>query len=97
MINEKHLAFKLFMNKKGFVNNNSNLEKFSFLQNKLSSLIENSKQEYFSKIAKTLSDYSTSSKTYWLILKYFLTAKKIPFIRPIFHENEFMADFRKNN
>lgn len=97
MINEKHLAFKRFMNKKGFVNNNSNLQKFSFLQNKFSSLIENSNQEYFSKTAKKVSDHSTSSKTHWFILKCFWTAKKIPFIRPIFYENEFMTDFREKD
>ena len=55
-----------------------NLETFSSLQNKLSSLIKTSKQEYFSKIAKKLSDASISSKTYWSILKSFLTGKKLP-------------------
>ena len=33
MINDKNLAFKRFMNKKGFVNNYSNLDRFSSLQN----------------------------------------------------------------
>ena len=62
MIHDKNLAFKRFVNKKGFVNNSSELEKFSSVQNKLSSLIETSKQEYFLKIAKKLSDPSISSK-----------------------------------
>ena len=66
------------------INNNSNLERFSSLQRNLSSLIEISKQEYFSKIAKKLSDPNASSKTYWSILKSFLTSKKIPCIPPIF-------------
>ena len=47
-----------------FVNNDSNLERFSSLQKNLSSLMETSKQECFSKIAKKLSDLNTSSKTY---------------------------------
>ena len=64
MINDKNLAFKRFVNKKGSVNNSSNLERFSSIQNKLSSLIETSKQEYFSKITKKLFDPSISSKTY---------------------------------
>ena len=72
VITDKNVAFNRFGNKKGFVNNSSNLERFSSLQNKLSSLIETSKPEYFSKIAKTLSDPSISSKTYWSILLVFL-------------------------
>ena len=95
MINVKKLAFKRFVNKKAFVNNRSNLERFSSLQNKLSNLIETSKQKYFSKIAKKLSDPSISSKTYWSILKSFLTGKQVPFIPPIFHENSFNTDFRE--
>ena len=51
------------MNKKGFINNSSKLERFGSLQNKLSSLIETSKPEYLSKIAKKLY-HSISSKTY---------------------------------
>ena len=68
MINDKNLVFKRFVNKKGFVNNSSNLERFSSLQNKLNSLIKTSKQEYFSKIDKKLSGLSISSKVYWSIL-----------------------------
>ena len=96
IINDKNLAFKSFVNKRGFVNNSSNLKKFSSLQNKWSSLIETSKQEFFSKIAKKLSDPSISSKTYWSILKNFLTRKKVPCIPSIFHENKFFTDFREN-
>ena len=95
VITNKNVAFNRFGNKKGFVNNSSNLERFSSLQNKLSSLIETSKPEYFSKIAKTLSDPSISSKTYWSILKSFPTGKKFPRIPPIFHENKFITDFRE--
>ena len=70
-VNHKNLALKRFLNKEGFVNNSSNLERFSPLQNKLSSLIEAAKQEYFSKTAKMFSDPSISSKAYWSILKCF--------------------------
>ena len=59
-----------------FVNNSSNLERFSSLQNKLISLIKTSKQEYFLKIVKKLFDPSISSKTYWSILKSFLRVKR---------------------
>ena len=60
MIKDKNLLFKRFLNKICFVNNSSSLQRFSSLQNKLSSLIETLKQEYFSKIAKKLSDSSIS-------------------------------------
>ena len=93
MINNKNLVFKHFVNKKGFVNNSSNLGRLSSLQNKLSSLIKTSKQKYFSKIAKKLSDPSISSKNYWFILKSSLKGKKVPCIPPIFHENKFVTDF----
>ena len=96
MINNKHLVFKRFMNKKGFVNNNSNNSKFSFLENKLSSLSETSKREYFSKIAKKLSDPSISSKTYWSILKSFLTGKKLPCIPGNLHEKKLLLTSEKN-
>ena len=57
MINNKNLAFKPFDNKKGFANNSSNLERFSYLQHKLGlgSLIETQKREYFSQ--KLLKSY----------------------------------------
>ena len=71
IINLKNLAFKRFLNKKGFVNNSSNLEWFSPLQNKLSSLTQIAKEEYFSKIAKRFPDPGISSKGYWSILKCF--------------------------
>ena len=80
---------------KGSVHNNSYLENFSSLQENLSSLIETSKQEYFSKIAEKLSDPNISSKTYWSILKSFLTGKKVQSIPLIFHDNKFITDFRE--
>ena len=95
MINDKNLPFKRFVNKKGFVNNSNNLKRFSSFQNKQSSLIKTSNQEYFLKTAKTLSDPSISSKTYWSILKSFLTSKKVPCIPPIFQENKFITDFKE--
>ena len=64
MIDDSNLAFKRFVNEKGFANNSSNLERFSCLQNKLTSLIETSKQKNFPKIAKKLSEPSISLKTY---------------------------------
>ena len=72
MIHDKNLAFKRFVNKKGFVNNSSKLERFSSVLNKLSSLIETSKQEYFLKIAKKfLKSFLTDEKVTCLYFFYF--------------------------
>ena len=38
---------------------------------------------------------STSSKTYWSILKTFLNNKKMPRIPPLFHENKFITNFNE--
>ena len=56
---------------------------------------ETAKQQYFAKIAKKLSDPNISSKTYWPILKCFLTGENVPCILPIFHESRFIIDFRE--
>ena len=39
-------------------------------------------------------DPSTSTQTYWSILKSFLNNKKIPCIPPLFHNNKFVSDFK---
>ena len=57
--------------------------------------IETAKQQYFAKIAKKVSDPNISSKTYWSILKCFLTDKKVSCIPPIFHKNRFITNFRE--
>ena len=64
-VSKKWLTIKIWLLnvlwiKKGFVNNSSNLERFSSPQNKLNSLTETSKQERFSKTAKKLSNPSIS-------------------------------------
>ena len=53
------------------------------------------KNKYYSKVAKRLLDPSTSPKTYWSILKAFLNNKKIPIIRPIFHDEKFITDSKQ--
>ena len=78
-----------------FTNNDSNLERFRSLQNNLNITIETPKQKYFAQIAKKLSDPNISSKTYWPILKWSLTGRKVPCIPPIFHHYRFITDFRE--
>ena len=89
---EKNLAFKsyCYSNKSMFF-----FEKFKALQYQLNMSIEESKEKYYTKLSSRLADPLTSPKTYWSILKTFLNNKKIPCIPPLFHENKFIADFKK--
>ena len=40
-------------------------------------------------------DPTASPKAYWSILKTFLNNKKIPCIPPIYHNNNYITDFKK--
>ena len=81
------------MNKKGFINNSSKLERFNLLQNNLSSLIKTLKQEYFSKIAKKLSDLSISSET-WSVLKSFF--RNVVCFKKFFNKSKGFLYFEMN-
>ena len=96
-IKDKNLFYQRFVKNTDFTNNSSNLERFCLLQNNLTITVETAKQQYFAKIAKNFSDPNISSKTYWSILKCFLTGKKVPCIPPIFNENRFITDFREKD
>ena len=95
-IKDKNLFYQHFVKNTDFTKNDINLERFCSLQNNLTNTVETTKQQYFAKIAKKLSDPNISSKTYWSVLKCFLTGEKVPCIMPIFHKNRFIADFREN-
>ena len=92
LINEKNAIYKNYLK-----NNKSNQSFATFqpFQSQLSSLITNLKNKYYSKVTRKLLDPSTSPKTYWSILKTFLSNKKIPIIPPIFHDNKFITDFKQ--
>ena len=42
-----------------------------------------------------LSNPETSSKAYWSILKSFVNDKKIPISLPLYHNGNFITDFRQ--
>ena len=46
-------------------------------------------------MSSKLANPTTSSKTYWSTLKIFLSNKIIPYIPALFHENKFIANFKK--
>ena len=60
-----------------------------------SDLIYEKKNDYYNALAKKLSDPTTSSKTYWSILKTFYNTKKVSIIPPILIENELETGFLK--
>ena len=62
---------------------------------KVSDLIYEKKNDYYNAFAKKLSDLTSSSKTYWPILKTFFNTKKVWIIPPILIENKSETDFLK--
>ena len=49
------------------------------------------------KIVEKLQNTQRGSKAYWPLLKIFSNNKKIPVIPPLYHNNEFVTDFKKKN
>ena len=61
----------------------------------VASIIFKRKSDYYNKSAQKLIDPSTSSKTYWSILKTFFSGKKIPLIPPLNVGSKLVTDFKK--
>ena len=61
----------------------------------LTDLITNARESYFSNLSNKLNDPTTSSKTYWSILKRFINNVKIPNIPPLLVNGVFESDFQK--
>ena len=66
-----------------------------FLQEHLSTTIESSKERYYARIANRLNNTQKSSKIYKFLLKIFLNNKKILLIPPLFHEDNFITEFKE--
>ena len=61
----------------------------------LSELISTRKNDYNLHLANKLIDSTTSSKTYWSILKTFYNGRKIPIIPPLLINDKLETDFKK--
>ena len=61
----------------------------------LSELISTRKDDYNLHLANNLIDPTTSSKTYWSILKTFYNGRKIPIIPPLLINDNLETDFKK--
>ena len=69
--------------------------KYKALQRILEKLIESSKQSYHKRVSEKLSSVSTSSKCYSSALKRMLNEKENPVIPPLFHNNNFISNFKE--
>ena len=79
------------------MNSSRNHADFDILEQAISEvteLLDNAKNIYYDKLANKLSNPSTSSKTYWFIVKTICNNKKIPLIPPIFIGNKLESDFK---
>ena len=89
---KKNITFKRFRSDRRSICLRSQL---NCLQDPLNNSIEASKQKYYYIMTNKLTNAEKSSKAYWLILKSFLSNKKIPLIRPLFYENCFITNFKE--
>ena len=77
LIKEKNTAFSRYYN------NSSDLELkryLKFFQENLNTSIESSKQRYYSQMAYQLYNTQRNSRSYWSLMKIFLSNKEIPLI-----------------
>ena len=88
----KHIKEKL--NLKGSLYKSKNFIDLQNLSTEISETISVRKEEYLH-LSKKLNDPSTSSKTYWSILKSFYNGSKVPLIPPLLVNNKFVSDFTK--
>ena len=58
-------------------------------------MIYDSKKNYYSGLAIELPNVQRNSKPCWSIFKTFLNNNKVPINPSLFHENEFVPDFKK--
>ena len=59
----------------------------------LTETIRSSKEKLYCKFSTKLANPSTSSKTYWSILKTFINGKKMPIIPPLLVNDKFITNF----
>ena len=86
---------QIYKSLKCFKNNLILKQQFKNSQEYLNNEIEKSKVNYFKKLSDKLSSESSSCKTYWTLLKTFLSNTKIPCIPPLLHQNKYVVDFKE--
>ena len=91
LIQEKKDRFKKYRKS---INNIHLLQRLRLLQENLNSFISVSKQSYYSRMSTKLNKFYKSSKAYWSFLKIFLNNKKIPLVPPLYHQGDFVTNFK---
>ena len=94
----KGLIQEMNIAKKCYFQNDKDIQlfrRFQCKQNLLSVTIEKSKEQFYSRISTKLRDLTISLRAYCSILKTFLNNKKIPCIPPIYHNNNYITDFKE--
>ena len=92
LIQEKNIA------KKCYFQNNKVIQlfrRFQCIQNLLTATTEKFKEQFYSRISTKLIDPTKIPKEYWSILKTYLNNKKILCIPPIYHNNNYITDFKE--
>ena len=88
----KHKLYHRYLKHK---RNNEDFAKLEHLRNETDNRISKSKKEYYQHINRKLNHPSTSSKTYWSIMKTFFNGKKVPVIPPLLFNCVFVTDFQE--
>ena len=68
-------------------------ERLQLISNSLTETVRSSKEKFYCKLSTKLANPSTSSKTYWSILKAFVNGKKIPIFSPLLVNDNFITNF----
>ena len=92
LIQQKNFA------KKCHFQNNEDMQlfrRFQSIQKLLTATTQKSKEQYCTRISTKLMDPITSLKAYWSILKTILNNKNIPYIPPVYHNNNYITDFKE--
>ena len=79
-------------------NNNIHIQwlmRLQLLQEDIHKAIEISKLNYYSLVTYKLTHIQKNINFFWVLLKRILKNKKIPFIPPLFHKNEFPTGCKK--
>ena len=91
MINYKNAIYNKLIR-----HNDSHLQlHLRYFQDLLNTKIERAKRKYFENISHKLRNKNLNPKKYWLLLKIILNGKKIPCIPPIYHNDRFVSDIKK--
>ena len=91
MINYKNAIFNKLLR-----HNDSSLPlRLCYFQDLLNTKIKQAKRKYFENISHKLSNKNLNSKKYWSLLKIILNGKKIPCTPPIYHNDKFVSDIKK--